>query len=240
MHKSTLELLLPEKIVLTSYHKQLEESKIMGPSAYKLDWAWIFEKMDKWMKAHNKNHCVILDVGCGNGMFHPFLERYFGQGIIGIDRTDSTLTKKEILKLGHQLIPSTDYCMNFINEGGNVFNENMVDIIYWLSSIEHNSIDEIRKAIDTSLKALKPGGLFLATWAFGYETHWSEAACQTVLSMEDAENVFGGEWIDNPDFSQAVDQYRTDIMGLDTWHFKRFGSNKYDYVHAGCMIEKDR
>ena len=237
MLKSRLELLLPEKIRLTSYHKQLEKSTIKGPAPYKLDWAWIFEMMDKWIKAHDKNHCVILDVGCGNGMFHPFLERHFGQGIIGIDRTDSTLTKNKILEQGHQLICSTDLCMDFIN-GGNIFNEN-VDIIYWLSSIEHNSIDKIREAIDISLKALKQGGLFLSTWAFGPETHWCEAASATILSREDAEIIFGGKWIDTPDFNQAVDEYRTDIMGLDTWHLNRFGSDEYDYVHAACMIEKN-
>ena len=32
--------------------------------------------------------------------------------------------------------------------------------------------------------------------------------------------------------------YKSNILGLNTWHKKRFNTNEYDFVHAGCMIIK--
>ena len=236
MEKARMEILSPLRTEKSSYYKILKNSGIKGSTAYQLDWTYIFEKIDYYKKNNDKNHMVILDVGCGNSMFHLFLEEYYGQGIIGIDRTDSTLHKDELLKMGHTVTNATDLCIDFNINGNEYFNGN-VDIIFWNSSIEHNSVEGINKAINSSLQTLKRGGIFLATWAIGETTHWNESVSATVLSAQDASSVFNGEWDTRLDFDQIVKEWKQNILGLDSWHKKRFGHNNYEFVHAGSMIE---
>ena len=73
--------------------------EVRGPAAYLLDWTFLFEQIDNWKKI-NPRIAVMVDVGCGNGLFHLFLEKFYKQGIIGIDRSDSTLDYDKFDKLG--------------------------------------------------------------------------------------------------------------------------------------------
>jgi len=234
LKNSQLKIFSPYSIKKSEYFEKIKRSKIMGSVPYQLDWTFIFECIDKHKHEFNKNQCVILDVGCGNSLFHLFLENYYGQGIIGIDREDSTIQKPELERLGHTVVNATDLCINFITEGRKYFNNN-VDIIYWNSSIEHNSLDQMREALRISMECLRVGGLFLATWAIGEQTHWNESAQATVLSPDDASSVFQEDWEIQPDYDQIVDEWKSNELGLNSWHKKRFGHNNYDYVHAGCM-----
>ncbi len=236
-NKTQLKVFSPNETKTSKYYQIIANSNTKGSVAYLLDWTYIFEKIDTYISKNKMSQCVILDVGCGNSMFHLFLEEYYGQGIIGIDRIDSTLFKNELIKMGHTVTNSTDLCFDFIVEG-NQFFKNNVDIIFWNSSIEHNSINDMRKAINSSIKALKKGGIFIATWAFGEKTHWNESAVATILSENDARNLFNGVWETKPDLPQIIDEWKSNILGLDDWHKKRFGHDKYEYVHAGCSMEK--
>ena len=231
---SQLKIFSPLTTKKSEYFKKIKLSKIKGAAPYLLDWTFIFEYIDKYKHENKKKQCVILDVGCGNSMFHTFLENYYGQGIIGIDRTDSTMQKDELERLGHTVTNATDLCINFITEGRNYFNNN-VDIIYWNSSIEHNSLDQMREAIKISMESLRVGGLFLATWALGEKTHWNEPALATVLSPDEASSIFQEDWKIQPEFDQIVDEWKSNELGLDSWHKNRFGHNNYEYVHAGSL-----
>ena len=237
MNKALLEVLSPVRTKESKYYQILKDSNIKGSIAYQLDWTYIFKNIDHYIKKYNRNQCVILDVGCGNSMFHLFLEKHYGQGIIGIDRTDSTLQKAELIKMGHTVTNVTDLCLDFVTDGNSYFDNN-VDVLYWNSSIEHNPMEQMSEAINSSLKALKKDGLFLATWALGKETHWNESAAATVLSEKDASIIFDGEWDVRPDFDEIVKEWKSNILGLDSWHRKRFGHDSYEFVHAGCMKEK--
>ena len=85
METSYLKLLSPLETLESTYYNKIinYKPKILGPKIYYLDWTFIFSQIDKWKKINNSP--LILDVGCGNSMFHPFLESYFYQGIIGLD-----------------------------------------------------------------------------------------------------------------------------------------------------------
>ena len=109
-NKALLEVLSPVRTKESKYYQILKASNIKGSIAYQLDWTYIFKNIDHYIKKYNRNQCVILDVGCGNSMFHLFLEQYYGQGIIGIDRTDSTIQKAELIKMGHTVTNVTDIC----------------------------------------------------------------------------------------------------------------------------------
>tara|TARA_B100001971_G_C18182546_1_gene533673 strand:+ start:602 stop:1321 length:720 start_codon:yes stop_codon:yes gene_type:complete len=236
-NQAQLKVFSPKETEKSKHYRIIAKSHVKGSVAYLLDWTYIFEKIDTYISKYNRNQCVILDVGCGNSMFHLFLEEYYGQGIIGIDREDSTLLKAELTEWGHTVTNATDLCFDFTEKGNNYFNNN-VDIIFWNSSIEHNSIENMQQAMNASMKALKHNGIFIATWAFGGKTHWNESAEATVLSEKDAPNVFNGEWETQPDFAEIIKEWKSNVLGLDDWHNKRFGHDDYEYVHAGCSIEK--
>ena len=235
---SYLKVFSPKETISSKYYKIISETKstLFGSKPYLMDWAFIFEQIDLW-KTKNRRIATILDVGCGNSMFHIFLEKYYKHGIIGIDRTDSTNEYDRLEKLGHVMVNAIDICCNFIEEGNKYFNES-ADIVFWNSAIEHNNLENMKKAVKTSLQALKKGGVFISTWAYGINTHWNEDAMATVLSELDAEKIFNLKWISKPNFYQIVKEYKENILNLNDWHKKRFGHLNIDYVHAGSTVQK--
>ena len=88
--------------------------KVLGSVAYHLDWTFIFENIDKWKRKNKNKIATILDVGCGNSTFHTFLEQYYKHGIIGIDRTDSTIEYNKFFKLTHEKVKKNKW---FLAEG---------------------------------------------------------------------------------------------------------------------------
>ena len=224
-----LEIVSPNRINDSPYRRRLAEAGIKGGWNYALDHAWLFEKIDQYLKSSAIKFPVIVDVGCGNSMFHPFLEKELSLGIIGIDRINGLCPHPQRTNL-------MDYCVDFRTYTG--FPENSADIIFWLSSIEHNSLEGQRECLRASLRVLKPGGLFLATFGFAPETLYYEPSQQTNLSAVDAARVFGVEWKDTPDFYRTVEEFRLDLMEWDTRHTKRYQTHDYAFVVAGAEIIK--
>ena len=157
--------------------------------------------------------------------------------IIGIERQDSTEDYLKFEKMGHFITNATDICIDFINDGNKFFDEN-VDIVFWISAIEHNKIERMKKAIEVSMKVLKKGGVFISTWAFSPKTHWNELIGGTVLDENDAINIFDAQWIEKPDFEKIKYEYMSNLLNLNEWHKKRFGNAEIDYIHAGNVCIK--
>ncbi len=181
-------------------------------------------KIDRYLKERGIRLPIILDVGCGNSMFHPFLEKELNAGIIGIDRIEGTCPHPNRTNIMDICMDSRKFAKTF---------QGMADIVFWLSSIEHNTKDEMCACLQASLDTLKPGGLFLATICFAPETSYYEPSQCTILSKTDAEEVFGVPWKEEPDFDKTVSEYRLDLMELDTRHFTRYGTREYAFVVAG-------
>ena len=89
MNQSHLKLFKPSETLISPYYKNILDKNVLGTFAYHNDWTFIFENILMWKKLNNNKMATILDVGCGNSMFHKFLEDYFSHGIIGIDRSES-------------------------------------------------------------------------------------------------------------------------------------------------------
>jgi SAM-dependent methyltransferase len=225
-----LHILSPKDIARSPYRSRLAAAGIKGGWNYALDHAWLFERIDLHIKERQLGLPVILDVGCGNSMLHPFLERELSLGIVGIDRIDGLCPHPQRTDI-------MDFCDDF-REIARRF-EGMADIVFWLSSIEHNPMPEQKELLKASLRALKPGGLFLATFGFSPETHYFEPSQQTNLSARDAVAVFGTPWESEPDFAATVAEFRLDLMELDSRHLKRYGTTEYDFVVAGAAIVKE-
>ena len=236
---SYLYLFYPEETSQSPNYKKIldHRNKIYGSVAYHMDWTFIFENILKWKQQNNNKIATILDVGCGNSNFHTFLEEYFKHGVIGIDRTDSTIDYEKFRNQGHNMVNAIDLCIDFINDGNKYFNNN-ADIVFWNSAIEHNDINKIKEAVEVSLNCLKKGGMFISTWAVGRKTFWLEDAIATILSKEDAEEVFNVQWLNEVNLDKARDQYLNNILGLREWHEKRFNHLDIKYFHAGNVIVK--
>jgi hypothetical protein len=99
-------------------------------------------------------------------------------------------------------------------------------------------IEEQRKSVEDSLTALKPGGLFLATFGYSQQTHWFEQSEQTNLSSTDAEWVYQTHWKSIPVFEELVAEYRLDLMELESRHSKRYGAKDYSFIVAGAELRK--
>ena len=238
--KSYLKLLSPKETIKSKYYKKIlnNKPKVLGSVAYHMDWTFIFEKIDTWKKNNRNKIATIIDVGCGNSTFHTFLEQYYKHGIIGVDRTDSTKDYKKFEELGHKMVNAIDICSDFVDNGEKYFS-NKADIIYWNSAIEHNNIPRIKKAIKVSMKCLKPGGIFISTWALGEKTFWYKNAIATILSSTDAEKIFKSRWIIKPDFNKVKQEYLDNLLGLKKWHKKRFGDLDIKYLHSGNVTKKN-
>ncbi len=227
-----LELLSPVKTAQSPYRKRLDEKGIKGGWNYALDHAWLFENIDQYIKSNPEiPFPTVVDVGCGNGMLHPFLEEELHIGIIGVDRVFGHCPYEVRTK-------SMDLCIDFLDD--NTYFKNNVDIIYWCSAIEHNEIQKQKLCVQKSLDALKPGGLFLATFAFSKETHWFEPSQQTNLSARDAEEIYNCKWSTEPDFDKMVAEFRLNHFDLDTRHSKRYGTDDYAFVVAAAKIQKPK
>jgi SAM-dependent methyltransferase len=162
-------------------------------------------------------------------MFHPFLERELSLGIIGVDRIDGLCPHP-------QRMPIMDYCVDFRTYTG--FPDNFADVVYWLSAIEHNSIEEQKDCIKASMRVLKPGGLFLSTFTISPKTHYFEPSQCTNLSIDDAEMVYSTQWKERPVYEKIVAEYQLDLMELDTRHTKRYNTTDYAFIVAGAELIK--
>jgi len=225
-----IELLSPRKIQQSEYAKKLASSGVKGGWNYILDHSWLFEKISQYIKDYPQIYPVILDIGCGRSMLHTFLEEELNIGIIGIDRFSG---QDAIDKRDRRM----DLCIDFVKD--DVFLKETVDIIYWCSSIEHNSIEDQKKCVCKSLEILKSNGLFLATFAYSKTTHYNEPSQQINLNAKDAVEVYGVEWKGTTDFDEMVKEYQEDIFDLDTRHFKRYGCRDYDFIVAAAEIVKE-
>jgi len=99
------------------------------------------------------------------------------------------------------------------------------DIIYWASSIEHNTLEEMRKFYKHSIDLLNPGGLFLATIALSERTFWQEKTKQTNLSLSEAKETFDITEVSG-NFNLSKEQYRENYHNLRDTYSKRF--DKFD------------
>ena len=237
METSYLKLLSPLETLESTYYNKIinYKPKILGPKIYYLDWTFIFSQIDKWKKINNSP--LILDVGCGNSMFHPFLESYFYQGIIGLDRNNSSKDYEHLKNNNHVMVNITDICCDFIDEGEELFKDK-IDIIFWNSAIEHNSLDKMKQAINVSMKCLKKGGAFISTWAYGKKTFWNKDINATILSENDAKELFNIDWVSKPNFEAICKEYQDNYLSINDWHINRFGNNNINYLHAGSVIIK--
>ncbi|RCK73674.1 MAG: hypothetical protein ANABAC_2747 [Anaerolineae bacterium] len=179
---------------------------------YALDQVWLLREIEDYLQRFSPSKPVIVEVGCGKSIFHNFIEEYFGLDVIGIDRPEGFCNPGEF--------KNVDYFVDFLDF--TAFQENSVDIIFWLSSIEHNKLPQIRDLFLKSIGLLRENGLFLATCALSENTGWFEPSEQTNLSVVDSKKLFDATIVEN-DFYEIRERYRKNILYLRERYKSRYG-----------------
>lgn len=131
----------------------------------KSGWSYVLDynwTLERSVKHGGKS---ILDIGCGGSPFGRYVAKTLKAEYIGIDRQRG--------------IDFTDYKT-----------DKRFDIIMWVSSLEHNSMADMRALYLRSMSYLKPGGVFLATVTVAPATGWFEPSKNTNLSPADILTVF--------------------------------------------------
>jgi len=197
-----LSILIPRQI------NALENQDYLGGGwNYVLDYSWIFYEISM----HKEPVNLIFDVGCGKrSRLGKYISTFTGVDVVRIDRRDDIK--------GALCVP------NFLE-----YNPvERPDIIYWASSIEHNTPEMMNKLYKHSMKILNDGGLFLATFAVSDHTFWQEKTKQTNLDIVDALEVFEvEERVDitylSEDIYFAKKDIRENVYNLREKYIKRFG-----------------
>lgn len=194
---------------------------------YVLDHVWVFSRLKDYLCA-NRSEKVILDVGCGRSIYHNFLEDSLNVNILGVDRPDGFCQQSELRNV--------DILVDFRKQDH--FDECSVDIVLWLSSIEHNRLSEIKQCYKQSMDILKRGGLFLATFALSDHTYWFEPSQQINLSVQESMEIFDDDLLEG-NFLLIKNKYRENILRLRDKYKRRYGGFKVsdpEFLSAG--VEK--
>jgi cyclopropane fatty-acyl-phospholipid synthase-like methyltransferase len=179
---------------------------------YALDHIWLYKKIRKYIQEKGLTQPIILDVGCGNSPFHNFLEKKLDVSVIGVDRPEGFCHQKEL--------KNVDHFVEF--KKFKEYPNNSVDIIYWLSAIEHNKKSEIKKLYKKSMQLLKPDGLLLITFPVSRITSWFEDSQQTNFSIKKATKVFKEKNVSG-DYDQIHKEFRKDFLYLRKKYENRYG-----------------
>lgn len=195
---------------------------------YVLDHTWLYIEINNFLRNIDSRKVVIMDVGVGRSIFHPFLEKHFNIDIIGVDRQ-----KRSRIQSESNLI---DINQDFMNIDS--FEDGSVDLIYFLSSIEHNKSEKIRAIYQKAMRLLKKNGVFLATIALSEETHWFPSANQTNLSIDDAIKLFDITEVKG-NFLDAKNDYRNNILFLRDKYTLRFQSGIFNWFKKSNFKNSD-
>jgi len=190
-------------------------------------WNYVIDHVFMAQRLQNviKKDSVIMDIGCGNSPFHEYIENRYDVEIIGVDRPEGYSHQKKQKNVDH----SIDFMDMDIQTKS-------VDVVFWLSSIEHNDIEKIKKIYKKSMRILKRGGIFLATVPIAPETAWFAPSEQTNLSTEDCQCLFG---VDETigDYEKTRDGYLNNTLYLLDKAVLRYGSIP-DFVIACIDVVK--
>ena len=191
---------------------------------YCMDYSWIA------MQCRNleiKSDMRIIDIGCGPGAIHGYLENKYGIEIIGIDL--NRWEKDYVDIVGNFTEPVLR------NKYG--FKPNSVDVIISTSAFEHNSPIDHKHLVETCMNSLRPGGHLITTFAVAQVT--TEIPGQWNLSREHTEEFYGEKFycFDYPECRQRWREHREIPAGYKN-RYGKWSSHDPPFLSAGAHIVK--
>jgi SAM-dependent methyltransferase len=227
-----LELLDPQSIDSFAYEEGYLE-KIQNYSLlpdkrigwhYCLDYSWIL------MRLHtlnlNPNMCII-DIGCGPGAIHGYLEETYNLNIVGIDINRWQDDYVDIvgdflddeLRNRHALLPGS------------------IDIIISTSAFEHNLPQVHQRIVNECMCCLKPGGHLIATFSASERTNQTPG--QWNLSKKDIETIYRDKF-ERFDYFECWERWRQhrEIPKNYESRYGKWSHNAPPFLSAGAHIFK--
>jgi cyclopropane fatty-acyl-phospholipid synthase-like methyltransferase len=191
---------------------------------YCLDYSWLL------MRLHTLNlnpKMRIIDIGCGPGAIHGYLEHRFDIDIIGID----------IHRWERDYV---DIVGDFLNQElrrEHGLNPESVDIIIATSAFEHNLPQVHQQIVEVCMKCLRSGGHLIATFSAAEKTYQTPG--QWNLSKEDSEQIYKDKF-DSFDYKGCWNRWRKH-REIPKRYEERYGQWSQDdplFLSAGAHIVK--
>jgi SAM-dependent methyltransferase len=230
---SLIELLDPKYIDPYAYDKGVLEqirqySLLPGKRIgwnYCMDYSWLAMHCENLLRPDMR----IVDIGCGPGAIHRYLEEKHGVNIIGVDTrkwendyvdivgnfTDSELRKQ---------------CG---------FADNSLDVIISTSAFEHNTPEAHQHLVETCMQALKTGGVLLTTFSVGDVFSVEESAHQWNLPQSMLESIYRVGFTAY-DYAEVKRRWRNHREMPDAYR-ARYGKwelNDPEFLAAGVKLVK--
>jgi ubiquinone/menaquinone biosynthesis C-methylase UbiE len=226
-----IELLDPQRINTVAYdqgllksiqHYSLLPGKRIGWN-YCMDYAWVSMQCRGILKPG----MTVVDIGCGPGAIHGYLEKQHGIDIIGIDMNrwerdyvdiEGNFTRKRVR-----------------NRHG--IQDSSVDCIISVSAFEHNKPRKHRKLVATCFRTLIPNGRLIVTFAAAKQAYFYKPSHQWNLSNPEIEGIYGEpvvnfhlyndiwqRWHDHTDIAEGFQQ-RYGVWEKDSPPFLSVGAH---------------
>ena len=164
----------------------------------------------------------IIEIGCGPGALHGYLENRFGIDILGIDR--NTWESDYVDVVGDFTDPILrKYCR---------IEPNSLNLILALSSLEHNPPEKHKEIVEICYDALKPGGVMISTIGTTPESSTNNRDMWN-LSRDCLENIYHTEFVDDYPFDRIRKAWMEHHeMG------ERYCAEKIPWITVGAIIIK--
>ena len=193
---------------------------------YCLDYTWIAMRCKELIKPGLR----ILDIGCGPGAIHGYLENEHNVDIIGID----------LHRWGDDYV---DIVGDFTDENlrkKHGLNANTLDLIISSSAFEHNTPDAHKHLVDVCLKSLKPGGHLITTFAVAEVRGYEKTAEQWNLAQGELEAIYGLKF-NSFNYNEVWNRWRChrEIPNNYQTRYGKWSSDDPLFIAAGADIIKN-
>ena len=230
-NESFLELLDPKKIDPFAYEQEVlneirEHSRLPGKRIgwnYCMDYSWIAMQWEKYFRDGMR----VLDIGCGPGAIHGYLEKKYGVDIIGIDMRRWDYDYVDIVGDFNDADLRLEYDLGC----------NTLDLIISVSAFEHNPPETHRRLVKTCLESLKPGGFLICTFSIGRIYSEEQSAHQWNLPRQEIEAIYGTK-LKEFFYEDVWERWRIH-REIPFEHRKRYGrwnDNDPTFLAAGAVL----
>lgn len=191
---------------------------------YSLDYSFVamqFKYLDSLGLMNN--NLKILDIGCGPGSIHGYLEDIYDINIRGIDM--------HRWKWGDYV----DHTGNFLNENfRKKHNLKNFDIIISTSAFEHMKKEEHEKIIQLCKDSLIKGGYLIVTACMSETNRASNG--QDNLTKEEVEKIYNAKFKDY-DYKKTVKEWQNNKLLIEEYK-KQKQKDKIEYLSFGYFYKK--
>ena len=143
---------------------------------YCLDYTWLALQCHDCIKPGMR----IVDIGCGSGATHGYLENRYGVEILGIDMKKWESDYVDIV--GDFSIPDLRQKWGLEKKS--------VDVIISTSAFEHNTPENHELLVKACYETLKPSGRLIATFSVAMTLSYEKSAHQWNLTREQLESIY--------------------------------------------------